>query len=303
MKNILPFLFIISFAFNSYAQIELAGVEYSNFLAAKITDAGNGQEVAFQEFSAFVNLPKKLKNEKTTIINGLSYGQVQSSLDNTLLFEDGEAKKTFHSVSYALTMAHQLNSKWNLLLRVKPTIASDFEADLSGDDFLFLGTAMLTRKLGANMVLGGGVVYTTQTGEPLILPTIKFQHKTRKHDLDILLPSHVKFLHGLGARKKISIGGQVALNGGNYNISLLENAPTNPAVFDRLIYSRTNAGLLAKVRMYRVFQLELFGGYSVARAFKFGEGEDRLDYDVDNGPFFSVGVSLVPKPKGEGAED
>ncbi len=296
MKNPIIGLFMLCFSMNSYAQLELAGVEYSNFLAANITDAGNGQEAAFQEFRAFVNLPKKLKNGKTTIINGLSYGMVQPSIKNALLFDDGDANRTFHSISYALTLAHQINSKWAFLIRVKPTIASDFEADLSSDDFLFLGTAMVTYKLGANMVLGGGVVYTTQTGEPLILPTIKFQHQNKRHDLDILLPSHIKYLHGLGAQKKFSIGAQVALNGGYYNISLTENTAQNPRVFDELIYSRTNAGLLAKVRMYRVVQLELFGGYSVARRFKFGTGDNRLDYDVDNGPFFSVGLSIVPKP-------
>lgn len=303
MKNTLTLIVMLCFSMNTYAQLELAGMDYSNFLSSKITDAGNGQEVGFQEYRAFVNLPKKLKNGKTTLINGLSYGLVQSSLDNALLFEDGKAEKSFHSISYSLTLVHQLNQKWNFLLQFKPTIASDLEADLSSDDFLYLGTAMLTRKLGAHIVLGGGVIYTTQTGEPLVLPALKFQHKSRRHDLDIMLPSHIKFLHGLGARKKFSIGAQAAMNGGNYNISLTENAPVNPTVFDKLIYSRTNVGLLAKVRMYRVIQLELFGGYSLGRAFKFGTGDERLDYDVDNGPFFSVGVSLVPKPRGEGSED
>jgi hypothetical protein len=301
MKNPILSLLMLCFVINAYSQIEIAGVEYTNFLASKITDAANSQEVAIQEYSAFLNLPKKLKNGKTTIINSLAYGQGRISLNNTRLPDNGEDVGTVHTISYSLTLVQHLNEKWNLLFRFRPTIASDLEADLSSDDFLYLGTAMATRKLGQNMVLGGGVVYTTQTGEPLVLPVIKFQHKNQRHDLDILLPSHAKYLHGIGPRKNISLGGQVQLNGGNFNLNHFGNGTSGLTVFDELIYSRTNAGLLAKMRIYRVIQLELFGGYTVARTFKFGTGDNRVGFDVDNGPFFSVGVSFAPQPHGENA--
>jgi len=302
MKNKTLIFVLLFFTTTGFAQLKLAGVEYTNFAKAKFTEGEDDEESSFQEITAFFNLPMKLKNEKTTIINGVSYTQVRSTLYNSPFFNGDEVDKNLHSISYALTLVQKLNSKWTALVRLRPTLASDFEDDLNKDDFLFLGTAMATRSIGKHMVVGGGIVYTTQTGEPLFLPVVKFQFKNRKNNLDILLPSHVKFLHGIGARQKISIGAKAMLNGGNFGVTINEFAAADPATIDKLIYSRTNVGLLASIRMYRVVNLELFGGYSVNRKYKFEDTDidDPFEYDSDNGPFFSVGISLVPKRKGAG---
>ena len=290
-------LFLLCFVNILYSQIQLAGVQYSNFLPAKITNANIGQEAGFQELGVFVHLPKKLKNGKTVLINGLDYGRGQSLLTDFPQFEERKSNKSFQSISYSLTVLQAINPKWNLLIRIKPTIASDFKADLSGGDFLFLGTALATRKLGHNTVLGGGLAYTTQTGEPLVLPVIKFQNKNERHDLDMLLPSRIRYLQGIGAGNTFSIGGQIQTNGGNYHISVTDQSASNPRVFDRLIYSRTVAGLLANVRIRQAFFLELSGGYTIARAFKLqADDVPLLGFLIDNGPFFSVGVSFTPKP-------
>ena len=133
---------------NIYAQgLKLGGVEYLNFPNSAIVDATDGQEVAFQEFRAFVNIPIKMKNNKTILLNGLNYDFVQATLQNSPLFGSTDATKNLHSISYSLSMIQKWN-KWTMLLQVKPTIASDFEEDLSDNDLLFQGTALLSRQIG-----------------------------------------------------------------------------------------------------------------------------------------------------------
>lgn len=298
MRIAIILLTVLCFSVVSYGQLKLVEVKYSSFAKAEFEDAVDNEESAFQEFLINVNLPLKLKNGKTTLINSFSYGQVNSTLYNSPLFEGTEVDKTLQSVSYGLTLVQQISSKMNFLIRVKPTLASDFRGDLEKDDLLILGTAMVTRKFGSSTVLGAGLAYTTQTGEPLILPVIKVQHKNKRHNLDILLPSHIKYLHGLGARKKFSIGAKAELHGGNYGVTIDQFSAADPKTIDKLIYTRTNVGLLANARLYRVFNLELFGGYSINRQYRFeGEMDDSFEYDSVNGPFVSVAISLMPKRK------
>ncbi len=298
MKNVIVLLMTLCFSVLSYGQLKIVEVKYSSFAKSEFEAAVDNEEAAFQEFLINVNLPKKLKNGKTTIINSLGYGQVRSTLSNSPLFENDEVNKNLHSLSYSFTLVQRLSPKMNLLVRLKPTLASDFKGDLEKDDLLFLGTAMATRKFGASTVLGLGLVYTTQTGEPLFLPAIKVQHKNRRHNLDILLPHHITYLHGLGARKKFSIGAKAELLGGNYGVTIDQFNGADPATIDKLIYTRTNVGLLANVRFYRAFHLEVFGGYSINRRYRFeNETDDTFEYDSVNGPFVSVAVSLMPKKK------
>ena len=71
------FLFI--FLKTSYAQdFKLAGIQYNNYQKSEIKNDSGNQEISFQEFGAFVNFPKKLKNDKTVLVNGFGCGFVEA---------------------------------------------------------------------------------------------------------------------------------------------------------------------------------------------------------------------------------
>ncbi|MFK7808871.1 MAG: DUF6268 family outer membrane beta-barrel protein [Saprospiraceae bacterium] len=299
MKNIILLLCLCFFSTQIFGQLKLVGIEQTTYAKAKTTEGDNDEEVGFHEFSAFLNIPFKLKNGKTILLNGVDYMQVRSTLYDSPFFEEDKINKNLHSLSYALTLIHKLSNNWTLLFRLKPTLASDFEAVIDNDDFFLLGTTMATRKFGAHITAGGGIAYTTQTGEPLWLPVIKFQFKNQKNNLNVLIPSRISYLRGLGEKKKIELGAKAAMNGGNFGVSLNQFRAADPATIDGLIYSRTNLGLLAKVKIYQVVSLELFGGYSTNRAFKFESNviNDPFEYNSEDGAFFSVGLSFSPKQK------
>ena len=296
MKYITTVLLLFCLS-NMHAQgLKLAGVEYLKFPNSAIVDAADGQEVAFQEFRAFVNIPIKMKNNKTILLNGLNYDFLQATLQNSPLFGSTDATKNLHSISYSLSLIHKWN-KWTMLVQVKPTIASDFEDDFSDDDLLFQGTALLSRRVGKKLGIGLGAIYTTATGEPQWLPAIQFKLQTKKNTLDVLLPTHASYMRHFGARGKLSIGILGTYQGNYYNVSISEFPETAPENIEAVKYSRVNIGPVVQYKLTRIINVKLFGGLCANRTYQFSDvdGVD-YEYDSENSPFFSIGVNMmVPK--------
>jgi len=297
MKNLFCLILLLS-SVNLFSQIQLAGIKYTNYSKVKVEEGTNDQEVSFQEMDVFLNLPIKFKDQKTVLINGFRYGFIQAQTFNTPIFSLEDDTKNFHSISYDLTLLHSWNPKWTWMVKLRPTLASDFVQDVSSDDFLFLGTTMIMRRFSDKFLIGAGLAYTTQTGEPLVLPVAKLKFENRKNIIDVLFPSHIKYLRKMGATKKLHVGLQAELNGGNFNVSFSEFVASDPKSIDKLIYSRVNVGPVVNVRLAKILKLELFGGYTVNRTFKFSDFDDtEYQFNSENGPFFQIGLSLTSPKK------
>lgn len=99
-------------ALKGYSQdLKLAGIQYNNYQKSELKNASEGQETEFQEFGVLVNIPQKLKNEKTTLIHGLGYGFVIATTYNSLLFNPNTNEKELQEFYYRLTVNHQWNEK------------------------------------------------------------------------------------------------------------------------------------------------------------------------------------------------
>lgn len=92
----------------------------------------------------------------------------------------------FHKLSYSFSVIHMFNEKWTFVGRISPTLASDFEDKLSGHDFILQGTASLTKRFSPNILGGVGLIYTTRLGKPRLYPSIQYQYRMGKHDLNII---------------------------------------------------------------------------------------------------------------------
>jgi hypothetical protein len=281
------FLFI--FLKTSYAQdFKLAGIQYNNYQKSEIKNDSGNQEISFQEFGAFVNFPKKLKNDKTVLVNGFGYGFVEASLDNSLFSTNGSEKKlqTFY---YQVTLLHQWNEKWNLAVNLTPTLASDFEAKLNSDDFIFQGAVTATRKFSSTFKLGGGLAYSARLGNPQLIPLVNLHYKNNKHEINAVLPINVKYTYSLLPSDKLELGVKYNLNGGNFNVHSEDNS------IDKINYSRINFGVLANYQLTKILRLEAFGGLSAGRNYSLIDTDDtEYDFDSESAPFFSVGIVLVP---------
>jgi len=288
-KASITFLFVLVFYNTMNAQdFKLAGVYYNNYLTSDVKNTEDNQETKFQEFGAFVNFPKKLKNNKTVLINGFGYGFVETTIKDPL-FLFNESDKKLQQLYYQLTLLHQWNEKWNVALNLKPTLASDFERKLSADDFIFQGAVVATRKLSSSFKLGGGLAYSARLGSPRFIPVVNLRYKKSRHEINALLPINAKYSYSILPNEKLQLGLQYALNGANFNVHSDDNR------IDKINYSRANFGVVTQYQLTNMLRFEAFGGLSAGRSYSVIDNDNKTyDFDSESAPFFSIGIVLVP---------
>lgn len=276
---------------NSIAQdFKLAGLYYANYPKAAIKDVSGSQEISFREFGAFINFPKKFKNDKTALINGVGYGYVEATMYNFPSLPTSEYQKKLQAFYYQLMLLHKWNKKWSLSANLKPTIASDFEEKLSSDDFVFQGAVIVTRTMNDKFKIGGGVVSSTRWGSPAVFPVVNIHYKNNRHDLNALLPLNIKYTYSLLPEEKLKLGAKYALNGANFNIH-----SSDMAEIDKINYSRANIGFLVDYKLSKILRLETYGGISAMRLYRMVDNDGHVnEYDSNAAPFFNVGIVLVP---------
>jgi len=288
-------IILLLFLNNTYSQdFKLAGIHYANYPKAAIKDISGNQETSFNEFGVFINFPKKLKNDKTALINGIGYGFVEATMYNFPTLPTSEYQKKLQVFYYQLMLLHKWNEKWSLLVNLKPTIASDFEQKLSSDDLFIQGAVIATKTMNNKFKIGGGVVSSTRWGSPRVLPVVNMHYKYNKHNLNALLPLNLIYTYSLLPEEKLKLGVKYARNGANFNIYA-----SDLAEIDKINYSRANVGILANYQLTKILRLEAYGGVSTRRIYRLVDFDKNMyDYDSNAAPFFSIGIVLVsPKRK------
>lgn len=293
MIGALVFTLLIGITGASAQELRLAGIQYATYPKVDLKDDANGFDVAFQEFAAFINIPKMLKNKRTILINGVNYAFVQSKFSNNSF--GVENSQTFHRIIYTLMLVHRWKGPWMLSARLAPTLATDFKDPLSTEDFIIQSSIVASKKSSERVRWGGGFIYTTRLGRPLFLPAVQYVYKGERNLLNIFLPAFIDYKYALGDSKRLEIGAKIGLNGANFNASTDNNAGLD---VDRLNYVRVNMGPQISYQLTKMLQLDVFGGVSGKRMYKFKDVHgDTYNYDSKSGAFFSVGLVVVPPKK------
>ncbi|QDO95246.1 hypothetical protein FNB79_15115 [Formosa sediminum] len=287
-------VFLLSFSFTkSYSQdLKLAGVQYNNYPNSEIKNNSESHDISFQEFGGYINFPKKLKNNKTILVNGLGYGYVKASLDTQLL-PFIENNKTLQTFNYQFTLLHQWNEKWNILINITPTLASDFEAKISTEDFIFQGAAVVSLKINTKFKIGSGIGYSARFGTPRLVPLMNLHYKNNKHQINALLPLSLKYSYTLLPNNKLELGLKYILNGAHFNTE-----STGANNINEINYSRANIGASADYYITKTMRLEAFCGLSAARTYgAIATDGTEYDFDSETAPFFSLGMVIITKKR------
>ncbi|OJV12611.1 MAG: hypothetical protein BGO21_02375 [Dyadobacter sp. 50-39] len=276
--------------------LKLAGVEYFNYSKVRIKEGQNNLMSSFQEFGTYANYPTALKNGKTILVNGLVYANVQSTLDQKVT--GSSAGHDFHKIAYNFMIIHRWADAWSFVGRLSPTLASDFESNLSGQDFMLQGSVSVTRKLGEYARIGGGILYTTRLGKPMLLPGFHYRYHRGKQLLNAYIPALVNYSYQLDQQQRLHAGLRMAIDGANFNVCS-KQLNTGPAV-DRLLYFRANAGPAVSYKITRLLQIEATGGLSTFRKYQFEDtAGQNYKYNSEMGAFFNIGIAVVPAKKKE----
>ncbi|UTW63606.1 hypothetical protein KFE98_05510 [bacterium SCSIO 12741] len=289
MKFTLPLigLFLILSLTSQSQDLELAGIRYFNYPSSSTRP--HNDQYSIQETGGFFNLPTRLKNQKTILINGIAYGLVHVDYQqNSLLPEAG--KINLHTASYNFSIIQKLPKKWIIMASFVPTLASNLKGSLSTDDFVIQTMAFALKEVGPNLKLGGGLAYTTRLGEPLVVPVVPLFLKSKKHRINAILP--IKFMYAYRFKPNLDIGFKAVVNGGNFNIT---DISYHDIEINKFHYTRANLGPIIHFRPRKLITLELTGGISTGRNSRLLDLNDQtFTNSSTTAAFISVGFIIKP---------
>ncbi len=282
-------LCVLLFVTNVNGQdFKLGGLKYAYYPQSEIKKGNNGEKTSFNEFGFLINIPKKLKNDSTILINGIGYGSVNATMYNFLGAPSNKYDKKMEVFYYQATLLHQWKKDWTFVVNLQPTLASDFEEKLSIDDFVLQGAVLVTKKMNDKIKLGGGIAHSTRWGSPIVVPTFSFFYKNKKHTVNALLPASCVYTYSMLPKNNLKLGVKFITNGANFNIS------SDFSKINKLNYSRANIGLIAMYQPRKIFRFELHTGISTNRIYRLVD--DNLNvttFDSKAEPFINIGFSIV----------
>lgn len=297
-RNRITALIMLSSTCAFSQDLKLAGVEFFSYPKSRIENANANMEVSFKEYSAFVNIPIKFTNNKTMTINSLRYSTIQTTLYNSPFVTAGEVEKSLYKLSYSLIVVQKLNNDWTIIAGLTPTLASDFERKFSLDDLILQWNALVSKQISLDFLIGGGLIYSTQLGKPMLLPALQLKYSKNKHLITALLPSYLNYYYQADSKEKLKIGFRIAPNGANFNVQTQDLSGFIPAPINKLIYSRANVGPVISYQLTKILQIEAFGGISSNRRYRLQDDNGSLyNYDSKKAVFFNIGLSITQPKK------
>lgn len=293
-KRLLIYI-LVMLSTSAFAQdLELLRLGSAYYPSQSIENSSLEGEIGFFEVGGKFTIPQLLKKDKSTILlHTLGYNNLRIDTKGTIGGSLIESNKTYHTISYTLGLVQKISNNWRWMLNLNPTIATDFEEDLSQDDFLYQANTMFINGKNSRLKYGFGVAFTNRFGRSLIIPTALLKYKTAKMNLDIILPNKITvILHA----NKFHYGFAATLNGGLFN-NTSEVASINDAI-DEAGYSRVNLGPMLGYSISKSVLLNVAGGITTGRRLEFIDiNESTIDRTPQTGPYFRVAFLIRPKSK------
>ena len=220
---------------------------------------------------------------RTVLTNEIYYQRREFSYRN---FPGGDPDlRDIHAVNYTLMLQHGLSPQWTMLAILTPGFASDFEAEVSSDDFALQVVAIFVRQFSEQFSFGFGAAYSTLFGEPLPLPVLTFDWNNGKNlSWSAILPASSEFWYQ--SSEKLLIGLVLNVDGQDYH-----GDPDIYGVSDpRLRYSVTTLGPATRYRLANRLQLNIDFGFGVFHRFEFYDGDDEQNsFNMKPSVFFRAG--------------
>jgi len=229
----------------------------------------NGRDLNTQQVNMALILPlyNKLQDGKLDFfLAGIGY---------TGLFLSGTGSAyggtNFHSFSVPLTFQKSFTTRYALIVSFIPTFSSDLK-DLSGDDILYTGAAMLKVKTSDKFSYSAGIVFSTQFFGPLLLPIIGIDWNiTNKLSFSGSLPISQKLKYRLSAKSTIGISNDLGIGGGSYRLS----TKMNSAYFQA---QQSKITLFYNHMMARNFSIEVNAGYNYLQKLDLYDKDQKVDW-------------------------
>ena len=245
-------------------------------------ELGNTQ-VQANTVSIGASYPWVFSGGRTVLTNEIYYQRREFGFKN---FPDGDPDlEDVHAVNYTLTLQHGISPQWTMLTMLTPGLASDFDADVSSDDFALQAVAIFIRQFSEQFSFGFGAAYSTRFGEPLPLPVLAFDWNNGKNlSWSAILPASSEFWYQ--SSEKLRLGMVLGVDGYDYHGDPDIYGVTDP----RLRYSVTTLGPATRYRLTERMDLNVDFGFSGFHRFEFYDGDDEQhSFNLKSSVFFRAG--------------
>ena len=283
------------FSLNLFAQdFELIKIQTAYYPKQSLEMTSVDGEIGFFEWGLQVAIPRTFKKHKKTIlIHKIGYANLTATTDLNLPLVNSKTTRYYHTIIYNLGLVQTMNSNWLLVANFIPTLASDFEESLSGDDLLFQANALAVNTKNEKLKYGFGLAYTTRLGRQLVIPMGLLKYETKKFELDMVLPNKLSAM--VKTNKNVfSYGVKAGLNGGVFNNTSEFQTVSNTV--DVVGYSRLTIGPAITIRLKDAINMNIEGGMTVNRRLELIDSNNEIiDRTPQATPFLGFGISFAPK--------
>jgi len=244
-------------------------------------------EIQTSSWNTNAAFPLMFGNGKIIIYNNLAYQRVDFSYKNFPV--DGAKIKQAHSIQFSSFMIDSLSEKWAFVLAVTPGLASDFEGDITMDDFTLQAVTGFIRRYSKTFQLGAGLAYVRDFGTPLPMPFIYLDWIiSPKLHLGGLVPLDMALTYNFN--KMIDLGFAFKVKGDRYHGDPdLFNPTKNP----QMEYSEGTLSPFVRLHFTQWLHLNIEGGFAAYRNFEFLDGDKKAEsYDLKQTGYLRAGLVL-----------
>lgn len=294
MKPLLSLLFLcLSFAaFAQPTQAQL-GIHYRYYSKGEIADTlgttrFKGTEIGHSEVGLFGSFLTPL-GSKTALMHTFDYTLYQFSYQNWNVNEDQALRpEQLHALNYQLGIYQKIGTSWQILLDLKPGMATSFQKERTSSDYIFQGALQLRKYFREDQSswIGVGVTYNTLLGEYAWLPSLAvfWQNASKQWSLDVNFPFNGTFTYSPAEKLKLGVIGRVTGNQFNFISPVADNFRLNA----------THGGALLSYHLFERVWLQAEGGLIINRTYEAYEGDrNRSDFDPAKLTPFYVQLQII----------
>jgi len=252
------------------------------------TAALDDAEVQVTALNLAASYPFVFSQGRTVLVNELSYQRREFEYKNWAAELEKPDVKLAHAVRYTLTLRRVLSPKWYTLALATPGLASDFEGDISGDDFTYEAAVVFVRQFSQRWSLGFGAALTNQFGETLPFPLLVFEWNNGSNlKASGIIPTSLELWYL--PNPKVELGLVVGGDGNRYH--------GDPDIYDvdnpLFRYSVVTIGPSARIHLSKAVHLKVEGGFVPYHLFEFYDGDNKAsDYSLKPSGYLSAGIQI-----------
>jgi len=271
---------------NLVAQVsDLGGVDYSGII-------GSGDDSDFSRIRAWVNIPTKLNDKGSFLVNGIRYSNAKINFNRSFSFSTVELEE-FHTIEYTIGYTFLLNEKWRFTAQLAPRLTSNFTDNVTLDDVIINGGIILIRTLNnkKRSRLSVGLTYNQTIGIPAPIPFITYWREVNKnftYTLGFPITKAKYFIND----KKTSFEAFTRLDG--YFANLSNDILVDGRTAESISLSQVITGLGFDKYYGKHSNLFVKVGYTLRNSLRLNEGlsDDIFDFDLSNGFYFRGGFKF-----------